>query len=489
MKDTTLGTFTDEDSASANESRDGTRRDTNEQRPASAGDDDNRHRLLQPLDADCIEAWRRLQTETGHGGYASPHADAETADNRPVTDHVQLPIDSSKLASGQTGATADITWDPVIKPFNGARILTPKQTNAITLKSTQSLEPTEMAFVIDGLDAYFDNTTRSRIAHPGAYSKITEQFSPYIGQWTQTATHGAVGIDSTRLVQLIRLVEGSGRFSKSNFTVYGCGPNPAAIRARGQDEAYLVSVTDVRPASSQTPPADAYHETPSGLEVPEESAHGQRAADRLDTGFAALGLQPKAMATNYKSDGVRFEISEQAAGVIAASEDDSSEPADEANHHSDGQVISMTFGEAIEDDTPYVDLSTTSYRTAATGYGSVEALGDALAARPELSPEYLDDLPAPPLTPGDCTMTADQRPGVVLGIDFEPPTAGRSPRDITERPYGTYLLTVLAESSSYRENHAVKRYRVPATTRNRSDHSRRQTESLPELTTPVSPAR
>jgi hypothetical protein len=393
------------------------------------------------------DQWQGQFSEDGRGGLESYISDGTDGSGQALTD--LSTVDQAIIDDLFNVKTTNnrLSADPVPKPFKGAVIATPRTDRGIELSlfSTPAVDRNEVAVIIDGTDQYLDATDASIISHPNSYSKIDDQFTPTITAWTLTAESSAIGIDSTRLIQLIRLYAGKGRFNASKFSIYSCGRNPAVLRPRAQQCAILITPRPVR-KGNRSPPDSAVYETDTGLTAPEETPVGKRAFERVATAFNTLGYR----LCSYQPDN-----SKNKRNLIF-----SVDPT-----QSDSNLLEDF---PRDDETPLIRMNTDGYHAAGAGYQNLSAMKTALRARPEIAGSHIDELPDPPATLGDeVNVDGTDRPGIVLSIDYTLPTGHTRPTDLTRRPYGSFQLFILTEGG-YRATHEVRPYQVPVITRNRN---------------------
>ncbi|TKX60624.1 hypothetical protein EXE48_11675 [Halorubrum sp. ASP1] len=416
-----------------------------------------------PADSEVIEHWNER-----FAGGITKGTRAGVIPNREVDSDTSSPIALDPSEEGLAPITShpstekSVVWDPVLKPFNGAQILTPHPAvGTVGLPSTKGIEASEVAYVHDGLEEYLDSVEYERVSFPKYYSRFGEEFTPYIGAWTATASDGAVGINPSRLEQMIRLVNGSGGLDHRKTTVYGCGPNPAVV-SKGSN-AFLVSPVNVTPTDSQHPPKSALQTVPTNghqIELPEELTVGSRGLSRIISAFDRAGLVLSDHLSTANGQ-VSFAVDAESAGAA----------------ETDDPTISTSISDPRGDaDQPEVILNTDDLRTAATGFGSVEGLMDDLRARPTIDERHLEAIPEPTVLPGE-SLSGSLAPDdstfwpTVISIDYAQPNTNAAGTDLTRHKYGCFRYTVLTEYTGYKsKTHRVKIYTQPVTVQHQREH-------------------
>ena len=121
---------------------------------------------------------------------------------------------------------------------------------------TTRIEPHEFRFVVGGdLAAYLDTHGDEQIVVPESYSKLRDDFSPYVGMVTQlsnatnTKKTAGYGISASAIEKAIRILNGPGRYDSNNYRIVGCGKMPWIIT--GNNGTLLCSPAPVRPPKNE----------------------------------------------------------------------------------------------------------------------------------------------------------------------------------------------------------------------------------------------
>lgn len=363
-------------------------------------------------------------------------------------------------------------WEPLIEPFHGASIVRPDRSlSEIKPENGTAIPADAIAYVVAGKHAYQQTISSTRVTVPESFSALSDM-KPAVTVQTLRSPQRAFGIGGTRCEQLIRLLNGSGRFKSGSVSIHECGRYPSIISLGG--ETVLFTPEPVQPPTQLSPPDWTLATGSVTVTVPEATTAGRRALTRLQSGFATLDCQ----LIRYDGpghDGHRFGIDPVTAGLM--SDSDSSVPAKTGplcepsvtacDITGDTGKSGQTADELAEtDDYAQISISAESICRAGTGHGQTAQLHTALDSRPNISDQHCARLPDPPYEPGDTIPTKEATTGernpVVLSIDYSPPAPETAA--ITSRAYGQYEYQLLVDNPGYSGcTHKVLSDSVPVT--------------------------
>lgn len=368
-------------------------------------------------------------------------------------------------------------WEPLVEPFHGASLVRPDSSlAAVTPENGQSIPADAIAYVVDGKRAYLDSVPATRVRVPQSYAALSDM-TPEVDVQTLRSPERALGVGSSRCEQLIRLLNGSGRFDAGAVSVYTCGQYPNLISV-GSDTLLFTS-EPVEPPTRLAPPDWVLTNGSVDVAVPEATQAGKRALSRLQSAFAQFDCELiQYDGTRTGTSGHRFGIDPVTAGFmdtdtecpVSARTGAHVEPAATAW----SSAADTGWGEsdqtpeelAEEDEYVQVAISADSICRAGAGYSTATHLHEAIESSPTISDQHCAHLPEAPYERGETIATEDatigERDPVVLSIDYSPPTA--NPAHITSRTYGQYVYQLLVDDSGYTTpTHKVVTDSIPVT--------------------------
>jgi hypothetical protein len=133
---------------------------------------------------------------------------------------------------GDKAPDHDVEWGP---PGTEYGLRTEWANSPFTLEGRHSqLSPSDMRFIVGGdLAEYLATHGDRRVRVPGTFTALRSDWSPYLGTYTHlTADACGYGITAEALEQAIRLLSGSGKYSRTAFKVVGCGEWPWIVLGR-----------------------------------------------------------------------------------------------------------------------------------------------------------------------------------------------------------------------------------------------------------------
>lgn len=445
---------------------------------------------LSPQPAAAADDWDGQARTHAPTWDESPPSDAptgpQTDDGDPIAWVADLP-DSDKPTHNGTGDY----WEPLVEPFCGASIVRPDQSlREIKPENGPAIPAHAIAYVVDGEREYRQTVSATRVRVPKSYAAIADM-DPAVAVQTLRSSDRAFGIGGTRCEQLIRLLNGSGRFDAGAVSVYNGGQYPSMISVG--DHTLLFTTSPVQPPPSLSPPDWELTNGSVRVTVPEATPAGRRALTRLQSAFAQLDCE----LIRYDgpgTDGHRFGIDPVTAGSM---DGDSSEspvtartstlrepPVTAWDQTADTGASGQTPAELADQDAyAQVSLSAASVCRAGSGYDSVTQLSTALNSAPTISNQHCQRLPEAPYEPGDRVTTEDaptvEREPVVVSIDYSPPATDTAA--ITNRAYGQYVYQLLVDDPGYASaTHKVVTDNIPVIMRTPDGIRRVPTDRPPQ---------